>query len=79
MQFTSPTGSSAGAVLPPNYTFTAVDNGLHVFAGGVTLVRAGIHTMTATDTVTASFIGQAPVHVPVRLTIPALSGRAATR
>ena len=44
-------GSDDGqATLPSTYTFTVADNGVHTFAGGVTLRTAGSHTVTATDT-----------------------------
>jgi subtilisin family serine protease len=44
-------GSDDGqATLPSTYTFTVADNGVHTFAGGVTLRAAGSHTVTATDT-----------------------------
>jgi hypothetical protein len=35
--------------LPADYTFTAGDNGIHVFPSGATLLTAGPHTVTATD------------------------------
>src|SRR5262249_34011481 len=46
-QFTS---SDASAILPPNYTFTAADQGMRAFT--VTLQTAGTQTVTVTDTVT---------------------------
>jgi hypothetical protein len=49
------TSTDAAAVLPVDYTFTAADNGTHVFA--VTLKTYGIQSVTATDTVTASIKG----------------------
>ena len=48
--------------MPANYTFTPVDAGVHVFTG-VTLVTAGLQTITAIDTTTASIIGNAAVSV----------------
>jgi DNA/RNA endonuclease G (NUC1) len=56
------TSSSAGT-LPADYTFAAGDNGVHTFA--VTLVSPGSQTLTATDTVTASITGSAPISVGV--------------
>lgn len=38
-----------GISLPPNYTFTAGDNGVHTFSGGATLLTAGLRTITVTD------------------------------
>jgi len=40
---------ASGVSLPADYTFTAGDNGVHVFTGGATLITAGRHTITATD------------------------------
>src|SRR5205823_1211729 len=42
------TSSDAGAVLPPDYTFTAADQGEHTFE--LTLETLGTQTVTATDT-----------------------------
>jgi hypothetical protein len=47
--------SDAAATLPADYTFTAADNGLHTFAGGVTMQTAGTQTITATDTGNSAF------------------------
>jgi hypothetical protein len=46
------TSSDPQAVLPANYTFTAGDNGAHVFSA--TLKTAATETITAADTVTSS-------------------------
>ncbi len=43
-------GTDAAAVLPGDYTFTAADAGMHVFAGGVTLFTAGSQDLSVTDT-----------------------------
>jgi hypothetical protein len=51
------TSSDPGATLPANYTFTASENGVHTFSGGVTLILAGSQTVTATDTTTTSIAG----------------------
>jgi parallel beta-helix repeat protein len=60
------TSSDGLAVLPADYTFTSgggSDNGVHAFAGGLTLKTAGSQSVTATDTVTSSIIGAATVTV----------------
>jgi FKBP-type peptidyl-prolyl cis-trans isomerase 2 len=49
------TSSDVQAALPPNYTFTAADAGVHTFTA--TLKTAGSQSLTATDTVTASIAG----------------------
>ena len=51
------------AVLPANYTFTATDQGVHTFSGGVTLFTAGSQTVTVQDTATSSITGSATVAV----------------
>jgi hypothetical protein len=43
------------AVLPPNYTFTAADNGFHVFL--VTFRRRGTQSLTVTDTMDGTILG----------------------
>jgi hypothetical protein len=58
----SSTDTRSGVVLPPDYTFTATDNGMHIF-NGVTLVTAGNQTVTATDTLTSSITGTTTVTV----------------
>jgi hypothetical protein len=45
------------AVVPPDYTFVAGDNGTHTFTNGVILQTAGGQTVTASDTVTGSITG----------------------
>ena len=47
--------SDSTAVLPADYTFTSGDAGVHVFS--VTLRAFGIHSITATDTVTGAVTG----------------------
>src|SRR5262249_55206458 len=50
----STTDPDSGVVLPADYTFTTGDggdNGVHTFAGGVTLVTVGNQTLTASDKV----------------------------
>jgi hypothetical protein len=51
------TSTDAGATLPSDYTFLSGDAGSHTFS--VTLDKAGITTITAKDTVTASITGSA--------------------
>jgi hypothetical protein len=43
------TSSDAAASLPANYTFTAADNGTHVFVANVILRTAGTQSVRATD------------------------------
>ena len=49
------TSSASQAVLPGNYTFTTNDAGVHTFSA--TLKTAGVQSITATDTATASIMG----------------------
>jgi len=56
------TSSDGSATLPANYTFTASDDGRHIFA--VTFNTAGTQTLTTTDTVTASITGSSSFYVP---------------
>jgi hypothetical protein len=51
------TSNEGGAALPSDYTFTAGDNGIHTFVGGVVLRVVGIRTVTATDTTTSTITG----------------------
>ena len=50
------TSTDAQAELPANYTFTAADDGTHVFTG-VILKTAGTWSVTATDTAASSITG----------------------
>jgi subtilisin-like proprotein convertase family protein len=59
----SSSDTAAGVRLPPDYTFTTSDRGLHTFSGGVTLQTAGSQTVTAADTVTGSISGLTTVSV----------------
>jgi hypothetical protein len=54
--------SDGQAVLPGDFTFAAGDQGVHTVTGLV-LKTAGLQTLTATDTVTASFHGTATMSV----------------
>jgi hypothetical protein len=44
--------AASSVVLPPSYTFTTSDNGVHIFPGGVALITTGDQTVTAIDKVT---------------------------
>jgi predicted outer membrane repeat protein len=59
--------SDANASLPPNYTFTVGDQGMHTFT--VTLNTAGTQTVPVTDTVTSSATGSATLSVAPVLTV----------
>jgi ELWxxDGT repeat protein len=48
-------GSDPQAILPPNYAFTAADNGVHTFSA--TLKTAGSQSITVSDTVVPSGAG----------------------
>jgi hypothetical protein len=54
------TSSDAFAGLPADYTFTPADNGVHIFRN-VTLATLNSQTITATDTIDSSVVGQATV------------------
>jgi hypothetical protein len=62
VKFTSSDGGS-GMSLPGNYTFVAGDDGVHTFTGGVTLVTAGLQTVSGADTADGSVKGSASVNV----------------
>jgi hypothetical protein len=55
------TSSDTGATLPAAYTFTAADDGVHVF--DVTLATTGTQTITATDTANSTLTASASVTV----------------
>jgi hypothetical protein len=55
--------SDASHTLPPNYTFTTGDKGIHYFLNAVTLNTLGTQTVTVTDTVTNSITGSASVNI----------------
>jgi hypothetical protein len=50
------TSTDATATLPKNYTFTAVDKGVHTFTGLV-LRKKGTQKITLTDTLNSSLTG----------------------
>ncbi|HEX3313651.1 MAG TPA: hypothetical protein VHR72_02115 [Gemmataceae bacterium] len=60
------TNSDSGATLPSDYTFTAGDDGMHLFS--VTFATAGKQMLTATDTMTSTLTGQTNVFVLSQLT-----------
>lgn len=51
------TSTDTAATLPGDYEFQAGDNGVHIFAGGVTFQTVGQHSVTATDTTDATITG----------------------
>lgn len=57
------TSSDSAAVLPPDYYFTASDEGSHTFTNGVVLMTAGSQTITATDIGAPGLNGTANVTV----------------
>src|SRR5207248_184460 len=57
------TDAGAGSVVPANYTFVGGDAGVHTFTNGVTLVTAGLQSVTGTDTLTGTINGTANVTV----------------
>jgi hypothetical protein len=54
--------SDSTAVLPANYTFTAVDNGMHTFTG-LKLKKKGNQTITFIDTLSGSIVGSLTIKV----------------
>jgi hypothetical protein len=60
------TSSDSGATLPGDYTFTAGDDGMHLFS--VTFATAGKQSLTATDTATSTVTGKANEFVLSALT-----------
>src|SRR4029077_7977074 len=59
----SSSDSSAGVVLPADYSFVGGDSGTHTFSGGVTLIKAGTQSITATDTGASAITGSHTVTV----------------
>jgi len=60
MHFSS---SDPAAVLPPDYSFTGVNQGSHTFVNGVILMTPGNQTIKATDVIAFSINGTAQVTV----------------
>lgn len=59
----SSSDGAAGVILPPNYTFVAGGQGIHVFSNGFTLQTPNPQSITATDIVTASITATASTSV----------------
>ncbi|HEX4436509.1 MAG TPA: hypothetical protein VH061_06885 [Solirubrobacteraceae bacterium] len=57
------TSSDSAALLPPNYAFTASDQGEHRFANGATLNTLGSQTVTARDVASKTILGAESVGV----------------
>jgi hypothetical protein len=57
------TSTDPQAVLPPDYTFTSANKGVHTFSKAVTLKTAGPQSDSAADTVTTTVSGRARVTV----------------
>ncbi|OWK46380.1 hypothetical protein [Fimbriiglobus ruber] len=55
------TDTATGASVPADYTFTADDQGVHVFTA--TFATSGTQTITATDTTTSTLTGTASIRV----------------
>jgi plastocyanin len=66
------------AMLPANYTFTASDQGMHTFSGGVTLLTAGTQTLTVQDTANGSITGSASITVSAGATTQLVVSAAAS-
>lgn len=61
VQFMS-TDNDPAVILPPDYSFTSNDAGMHTFVGGVTLITVGSQTITVSDP-SAGISGAAVVNV----------------
>jgi hypothetical protein len=72
------TSSDPAAVLPPDYTFTPGDAGVHVFTG-VVLNTTGVVTITATDPVTSFVAGTGTFTVTCRGACPGPGGTPGAR
>jgi hypothetical protein len=59
----SSSDTTAGVVLPADYTFTSTDVGTHKFSDGAILLRAGSQTITATAKANGSLMANATVAV----------------
>ncbi len=56
------TDSVSGATLPSNYSFKAADNGVHTFTG-LKLKTKGTQTLTVTDTLLGTIVGNLTINV----------------
>jgi hypothetical protein len=73
------TSTDTAATLPADYTFTAADNGAHVYTNGVTLRTLGSRTVNAADKSNGSISGGVGVAVvPASASSLVVSGIAAT-
>jgi len=71
------TSTDACAVLPPDYTFTATDQGRHTFTNAVKLVTADLENVMVTDIQTSTLTGKHAVNVtPAAATHLIVSGPA---
>lgn len=59
------TSSDPTAVVPPDYTFTSADQGVHTFTNGFTLKTVGKQTITGTDTRFSNEGGRASINVVI--------------
>ncbi len=67
--------TASGASVPLDYTFTSADGGVHTFVNAITLVSAGVATLTASDTGNSSLTGSATITVsPAAVSKLAVSG-----
>jgi hypothetical protein len=73
--------ASGTSVLPPDYTFTAADLGVHTFVNGVTLNQVGTQALTVVDTVARGITASSMISVSpgaaaqLRVIAPASVGR----
>jgi hypothetical protein len=59
----------SGVVLPPDYTFNAIDAGVHTFTNGATLVTAGAQTITLHDTAYLNAGGGGATYTTAKVTV----------
>jgi hypothetical protein len=62
------------AVLPSDYSFSSVDNGVHSFTNGVTLKKLGTQTITVTDKASKTITGSVNVNVSTTATAVVAGG-----
>src|SRR5262249_25497104 len=73
------TNDLQGSFAPTSYTFTAADNGVHVFTNGATLATAGSQKIVATDSANTTITGSQTVKVTATNAVAmSLTGLAAT-